>query len=255
MKKLTIGLMALAMFLAAINIQAQGYTVDISGQKKVVIKELNRVSVEAYDGNKIEINTDSESNRPERAEGLKALSARGEDNTGLGLNVETSGDEVTILQAARRVSGKYIIKVPKGMTVKIEHTGSYEGGQIEVYKISKELEVSGRYNSIYMEDVTGPALVNTVYGGIEAKFSSLSQSGPTSIVSVYGDVDITLPENAKANLKIKTPYGEAFSDLKIDFEQSGGMKKMSSTVEGKLNGGGVELDLQASYNNVYLRKK
>lgn len=255
MKKLTMKLLALAMFLVAFTVKAQDHSVAISGQKKVVIKELNRVSVEAYDGNKIEIRTDSKREHPERSEGLKPLSARGEDNTGIGLNVQTSGTEITIFQVARRLQGKYTIMIPKTMNLEIEHTGSWEGGKIEVYGISGELEISGRNNAVYMEEITGPVLVNTVYGGVEAKFTSLSQTGPTSIVSVYGSVDVTLPQNAKANLKIKTPYGEAFSDMNIEFNNEEGMRKVSSTVEGTLNGGGVDLDIQASYSNVYLRKK
>ncbi|KYG73212.1 DUF4097 family beta strand repeat-containing protein [Roseivirga echinicomitans] len=256
MKKLTKNLLAIALFLVAFTVQGQDFKVAISGQKKVVIKEVNRVSVEAYDGTEIQItSSNKDEERSERAVGLKSLSARGEDNTGIGLSVKTDGGQITIVQVARRADGKYTIKVPKSMNVKIEHTGNWEGGKMEVYGISGELEISGNYNNVYLEGITGPALVNTVYGGVEAKFSSLSQAGPTSLVSVYGDVDVTLPANAKANISAKTPYGEAYSDLSIEFPKTDGMRKVSSTVEGTLNGGGVKLDIQASFNNVYLRKK
>lgn len=256
MKKLTKNLLAIALFLVAFTVQGQDFKLAVSGQKKVVIKEVNRVSVEAYDGTEIQItSSNKDEERSERAAGLKSLSARGEDNTGIGLSVKTDGGQVTIVQVARRADGKYTIKIPKSMNVKMEHTGNYEGGKMEVYGISGELEISGNFNSVYMEGITGPALVNTVYGEIEAKFTSLSQAGPTSILSVYGDVDVTLPANAKANISAKTPFGEAYSDLNIEFPKTEGMKKMSSTVEGTLNGGGVKLDIQASYNNVYLRKK
>ncbi|WP_420387480.1 hypothetical protein [Roseivirga sp.] len=237
--------------------KAQDYTMDVSNpsSKTLHIKEVNKVSVEAYDGNQIQIESSSHGERPERAEGLKPLSARGEDNTNLGLHVSTDGDMITIFQTARREQGLFKIRVPKGMKVKIEHTGQWEGGKIEVYNVSTELEVSGRYNSVYLEDITGPALVNTVYGSVEAKFSALSQSGPTSLVSVYSTVDVTLPETSKANVTVRTPYGEAYSDLNIEFSKSDEMKKISSPVKGTLNGGGVDLELRASYGNVYLRKK
>lgn len=255
MKKVATKLIAIALFFTAFSLQGQDFKVAVSGQKKVVIKEVNRVSVEAYDGTEIQITSDSDRERSERAQGLKSLSSRGQDNTGIGLNVKTEGGEITIFQVASRGEGKYKIKIPKSMNLEIEHTGNWEGGKIEVYKVTGELEISGRYNSVYMEDITGPAVVNTVYGGIEAKFTALSQAGPTSLVSVYGDVDITLPSNSKANIKAKTPYGEAYSDLNIEFPKEDGLRKMSSTIEGKLNGGGVSLDVQASYQNVYLRKK
>lgn len=243
--------------ISLMSANAQDYKLAVSNPagKTLHIKEVNRVRVEAYDGTEVQIETGNKGGRPGRAEGLKPLSARGEDNTGIGLNVTSEGNSVTVFQAARREDGLFRIKVPKGMKVQIEHTGQHEGGKIEVYGISTELEISGRFNAVYMEDVTGPALVNTVYGDVIANFSSLSQTGPTSLVSVYGDVDVTLPANTKANIVVKTPYGEAYSDMAIEFPKSGDMRKISSTIQGTLNGGGVDLELKASYDNVYLRKK
>ncbi len=243
--------------LTTYGLGAQDYEVKLSNPDKttVIIKEVNKVSVEAYDGNDIQITASSKSGQPERAQGLTALSARGQDNTGIGLNVNNEGNTVTIFQAARRGQGRYTVKVPKNIKVQIEHTGDWEGGKIEIYGTEGELEVSGNYNSVYMEDVTGPALVSTVFGKVEATFTELSQQGPTSLVSVYGIVDVTLPASSKADLMIKTPYGEAFSDMNIQFPDADGMKKVSSTIKGTLNGGGVGLDLKSSYKNVYLRKQ
>ena len=243
--------------LTTYGLGAQDYEVKLSNPDKttVIIKEVNKVSVEAYDGNDIQITASSKSGQPERAQGLTALSARGQDNTGIGLNVTNEGNAVTIFQAARRGQGRYTVKVPRNIKVQIEHTGDWEGGKIEIYGTKGELEVSGNYNSVYMEDVTGPALVSTVFGKVEATFTELSQQGPTSLVSVYGIVDVTLPASSKADLMIKTPYGEAFSDMNIQFPDADGMKKVSSTIKGTLNGGGVGLDLKSSYKNVYLRKQ
>lgn len=247
----------LALISSAIGVTAQEHTVQISNPSEVtvVIKEVNRVSVEAYDGTDIKIENSDGDSKPERAQGLKALSARGEDNTGIGLNVQKNGNEVTIFQAARRPKGKFTIRVPKSVKVQIEHTGNWEGNKIEVSGITGELEISGRYNSVYLNDVSGPALVNTVYGKVVANFTKLSQTGPTSLVSVYADVDVTLPANTKANVMIKTPHGEAYSDMDISFPKTEGMRKISSVIEGTVNGGGVELEITASYKNVYLRKK
>ncbi|MCE7997194.1 MAG: hypothetical protein HEP71_34860 [Roseivirga sp.] len=258
MKKVSIKLIMMSLtLLAAMQLKAQDHTVNISNpsQTTLIIKEVNRVSVEAYEGNDIEISSNSRKNNPERAQGLTALSARGKDNTGIGLNVQQNGNEVVVFQAARRGEGKYTIKVPKSVKVQIEHTGNWEGGKIEVYGVDGELEISGRHNSVYLEDISGPALVNTVYGKVEAVFTELNQSGPTSLVSVYSIVDVTMPANTKADVTIKTPYGEAFSDMDIQFGEEDGMRKVSSTIKGKLNGGGVDLDIKASYSNVYLRKK
>ncbi|OEJ99991.1 DUF4097 family beta strand repeat-containing protein [Roseivirga misakiensis] len=258
MKKLNIklSLIAFALILST-GLLAQEYEVEIgnSSATTVIIKEVNRVTVEAYDGKSIVMMNSKGTSRPKRAEGLKALSARGEDNTNIGLNVQKSGNEVTIIQAARRVEGKYTIKVPKDVKVKIQHTGNWEGGKIEVYGVSGEVEVSGRHNAVHLENVTGPALVNTVHGAVTAIFSEFSQSGPTSLVSVYSSVDVTLPSKSKADITIRTPYGEAYSDLEIAFDKTEDMRKVSSTVKGSINGGGVGLEIKSNHGNAYLRKK
>ena len=258
MKKMSIRLWMMGLFFIAItSVKAQDFKVSISNpaQTKIVIKELNRVKIEAYNGSEVQIKTDSEMSKPERAKGLKALSGMGEDNTGIGLNVKESGNELTIVQVSRRGEGKYTIKVPENSRLMVEHTGNWEGGKIEIHGVKGELEVSGRYNSFYLKDITGPVLANTIYGGIEAVFSEVNQNKPISIVSVYGEVDVTIPQNTKADLKIKTPYGEAYSDLPIEFPKNeSGMRNLSD-IQGKMNGGGVRMDIEASYGDVYLRKK
>jgi hypothetical protein len=76
-------------------------------------------------------------------------------------------------------------------------------------------------------------------------------------VSVHGHVDISLPPAIKANLKLKTVYGEIFvaPDFKIDIERTGDMVKYGNDVNGKINGGGLDITLSSTHNNVYLRKK
>ena len=214
-------MMALALF-ACMGLSAQDYTIDLSnpGKTTLVINEVNQVSVEAHDGDNIEISASNKRGNTERSKGLTALNARGKDNTGIGLNVTQEGDVVTVFQASKRGQGRYTLKVPRNIAVQIEHKGNWEGGKIEVMGLTGELEISGRYNSVYMEDVSGPALVSTVYGKVEASFSELSQTGPTSLVSIYGIVDVALPANTKADVRIKTPYGEAFSDMDMEFPDS-----------------------------------
>jgi len=97
--------------------------------------------------------------------------------------------------------------------------------------------------------------VKTVHGNIEGSLSANIKS-PVSIISVHGHVDVALPVGTKANLKLGTVYGEIFvdPDFKIEIEKSGNMVKYSDNVAGKINGGGLEISLSSTHNNVYLRK-
>jgi hypothetical protein len=98
--------------------------------------------------------------------------------------------------------------------------------------------------------------VKSIYGGVDAKFGAVIKD-PVSIVSVYGHVDVTMPETTKANLKLSTSYGEILvaPEFKIDIEKRGSMVSYSDKVSGKINGGGINIDLAANYGKIYLRKK
>jgi hypothetical protein len=77
------------------------------------------------------------------------------------------------------------------------------------------------------------------------------------MVSIYGYVDVTLPLATKANLKMSTSYGEIFvaPEFKIDIDKQGEMVQYSDKVNGKINGGGISVDLRSDYSKIYLRKK
>jgi len=98
--------------------------------------------------------------------------------------------------------------VPKGVIVYFEHESQY-GGTATFKNMENEIEVSANYNSVELENVTGPLTVKAWYGGVDATFNQ-NVKGPISIVSIYRHVDVALPLATKANLKMTTSYGEIF---------------------------------------------
>ena len=132
---------------------------------------------------------------------------------------------------------------------------NHNGGEAKFKNLPNEIEVDAQYNSIELDNVTGPLTVKTIYGHVDAKLDA-SMKGPISIVSVYGYVDIAMPTSAKANLKMNTSYGEIFADpdFKIEIERQGDLISYGNKVNGKLNGGGIAIDLSCNYGKVYLRK-
>jgi hypothetical protein len=109
---------------------------------------------------------------------------------------------------------------------------------------------------VELENVTGPVTAKVIYGHIDANFSQ-NVKGPLSLVSIYSHVDVTLPLATKANLKLSTSYGEIFvaPEFKIDIDKDGEMVRYSDKVNGKINGGGMSIDIRSDYSKVYLRKK
>ncbi len=221
--------------------------------------ELNigRVTVEGYNGNEIVFSSkDHREGKDERAQGLRAINSLGlEDNTGLGINVTEKGNVVEVNQLKKMNSPDVKIVVPKGVIVSFNHESQY-GGTAIFKNMENEIEISASYNSIELENVTGPVTAKTVYGHIEADFSQ-NVKGPISIVSIYGYVDVTLPIATKANLKMSTSYGEILvaPEFKIEIDKQGDIIRYSDRVNGKINGGGINIDFRSDYSKIYLRKK
>jgi hypothetical protein len=89
------------------------------------------------------------------------------------------------------------------------------------------------------------------------KFSKVNPKNPISITSVHGDVDVTLPAKTPANLEMKSSHGEIYTDMDIAFNNTNkdNMRQISGNqILGKLNGGGVEIHLESTHSNIYLRK-
>jgi hypothetical protein len=105
---------------------------------------------------------------------------------------------------------------------------------------------------VELENITGPLTAKSIYGHIEASFGA-NVKGPISVVSVYGYVDVALPVATKANLRLDTSYGEIF--VAPDFNLAVAGRDGEDRVQGKINGGGTNIDLSCNYGKVYLRKK
>jgi hypothetical protein len=249
MKQIFGTLLLLVLFAGA---KAQEYKLSKSTGRLEI--HLGRVTVEGYSGNEIIFSSKDRNDKDdERAKGLKEISGLGiEDNTGLGINVEEKGTTIIVRQLKKMNSPDIRIQVPKGVTVAYAFESQY-GGDVVFRNLESEIEFSANYNSLEMINVTGPATVKTIYGHVEATFDQ-NVKGPLSIVSVYGYADVTLPAAIKANIRLSTSYGELFAspDFKIEIDRTGDDE---NRVTGKINGGGMNIDINSSYGKVYLRKK
>jgi hypothetical protein len=252
-KKLLLMLLGLGM---AGVIHAQEYKVAKS-TGILVIREVNHVQIEGSAGNEIIFTSrDEDRNDDQRAKGLRAISSLGlEDNTGLGLSVVDNGGEISVQQLKKMDGPEITIKVPKGVTVNYTHTSPH-GDEIEFKNFEGTIDVTTVHSGVILTNTTGPMQIKTVHGDIEASLGS-PLKGPISIASVHAHVDVAIPVATKANLKMGTTWGEILvdPDFKIEIDKSGNFVKYSDKVNGKLNGGGVEIELMSTHNNVYLRKK
>jgi len=237
-------------------ISAQEYKLN-KNSGTLEIREVNNVTIEGYNGNEIIFSSsDQDRDDDDRAKGLRAISSMGlEDNTGIGLSVVDKGNTIEVRQLKKMDGPDIKIMVPKSVIVSYSHTSPY-GDEIEIKNFEGQVEVSTVHSGVILTNTTGPLDIKTVHGDIEASLGSALKA-PISLESVHGHVDLALPVAIKANIKLNTHFGEILvdPDFKIEIERTGNMVKYSDSVTGKLNGGGIDITLSSTHNNVYLRKK
>jgi hypothetical protein len=227
------------------------------------------ITVKGYAGKEVIVESRADSRRPERererdtdkaAAGMHRL-----DLPARGLSVEEENNVVTV-RMQRAQHGELVISVPPDTSLTLRTMQ----GEIAVEGVKGELDVSSQNGKITLTNVSGSVLANTMNGTMRATMDSVDPNKPLSFSSMNGTIDVTLPADFKANVKLRTDHGEIYSDF--DFKLGGGgaitqknesgdgkfKVTMDRTISGTINGGGpgaTEATFKTYNGTIYLRKK
>lgn len=161
---------------------------------------------------------------PEKAKGLKLITPGGIDNTGLGVTVEKhlSDDEVETISInfpnQNKLYKNFKIKVPAASNLKINGDDALppQKATLSVSSVSGELEINCTWCDINVTDFSGNIVSNTYYGETYIVFSKFETSKASYITGGNKDVDITLPNNAKTNIKMTSTFGNTYTDFNLE---------------------------------------
>lgn len=137
-------------------------------------------------------------------------------------------------------------------------------------RVPKDVAFEGRtVNGGIDADVEGAAAVSTVNGGIEVEASSLTEATTVNgsirasvradragkedikLSTVNGSVRLSLPDGASADVSAKTVNGGITSDFsEIEVRQKWGPR----SAEGRIGGGGRELDVSTVNGSIHITK-
>jgi hypothetical protein len=207
----------LGLYAGEASAQLKSHKVAFSGtDKKIIIYSAsNTLKIQGYAGSEVVIESDaSGASLPEEASGLKVVSAGSAvDNTGTGANTDIDGNVLKVRIPRSKYFGNFTVKVPKGLSISVKENGNAYGKWL-IEGIDAEVEAQTSYSTLTIKDVSGPIIARCGYGKINVEYDKLNPAKPNSI-SASGAVDITLPADTKANLKIKSSYGEVFTDFDL----------------------------------------
>ena len=258
MKHVKILLAAAVALFAIPAITKKTFSIPMSGGTLKIV-DVNQVILEGGSGSEVKVVSnghDKEDN--DRSQGLHRINGKGQsDNTGgLGLFMEKNGSDVTLTAISEMDNSEYTISVPSSVKIYYEHN-TYNGHDLVIRKNNSEVEANCSYNNVILEDASSPLTIKTVYGHIEGNIVLKNATDAITLHSTYALVDVALPASSKANVQMKTSYGEMFTDFDLTSDKSkDDMDCLTcKDVSGKINGGGNLVSLKSTYSNIYLRKK
>lgn len=106
---------------------------------------------------------------------------------------------------------EFEIKVPRNTNLIIRTS---IGGDIRVDGVEGDLDINSMNGEVELNNIASSAVVNTLNGEISARFKSAPVK-PVSLSSLNGEIDVHLPADTKANLRMRTHNGSIrtnFSD-------------------------------------------
>lgn len=242
-------------------------TVPLSSPGKPYSLKIQLVSgsikISGYSGKDLIINAtpkeeDDEEGSKTVGNGMKRISSSG----GFEVTAKEADNTVTVNTGNPNKVVDLDLKIPQNVKLKI---GTVNDGEISVENVSGELEVTNVNDKITLTNISGSVVANTVNGDVIVTFSKLDTNAPMAFSTLNGDVNVTLPANTKANLKLKSDNGEIFSDFEVAVDKAPGKIEMTSApgmykikkddwVYGKINGGGAEMLMKNMEGDIYIKK-
>lgn len=80
------------------------------------------------------------------------------------------------------------------------------GGDVQVENIDGDIDINSMNGEVALTDIGSSAVINTMNGEVTATFKK-APAKPVSITSMNGEIDLRLPADTKANLRMRTHNG------------------------------------------------
>lgn len=238
---------------------------DPSRPKTVKVSLINGgITVKGYNGKEVIVESrsrDGESRRHREAPaGMRRL-----DSGGAGLVAEESENTIRIGTERINNPSEIMVQVPFDCSLKLN---TVNGGNIVVENVSGDIDVDNTNGAVTLNHVSGSAVAHALNGKVMVTLDKVSPNKAMSFSSLNGNVDITLPPDIKANVKMKTDNGEIYSDFDVKLDASARKPvvednrdgrghyrvRVDHSIVGTINGGGPELQFTTFNGTIFIRK-
>jgi hypothetical protein len=222
------------------------YPLTAGGEIRIVNTN-GRIDVEGIDGSTVEIKAEK------IARGSTDAAAR-ELLPRIVIKEDVKPDRITL--ETERMSGimigagfevRYHVRAPKGAVVNATNTN----GQVAVNAMSGKVLAHTTNGAVKGTNLTGGVNGETTNGSISIDMASVG-SDRISLETTNGSVTLMLPEKARATVSATVTNGGINVGSLDNFEVT---EKARRRLEGKLNGGGTEVELHTTNGSIRLRSR
>jgi hypothetical protein len=222
------------------------YPLTAGGEIRI-INTNGRIDIEGVDGATLEV-------RAERIAKAATDSAARELLPRIVIKEAVTAERVSL--ETERMSGimigagfevRYHVRAPKNALVNVTNTN----GQVSVAGVGGKVVAHTTNGGVRGTALTGGVDARSTNGGVSIDMASV---GPDriSLETTNGGVTLMLPEQAKATVSASCTNGGISVGSLDNFEVS---EKSRRHLEGRLNGGGTEIELQTTNGGIRLRSR
>jgi DUF4097 and DUF4098 domain-containing protein YvlB len=241
---------------------------DPSRPGKLSVKILAAdISIKGYNGNDVIIETrmgDDEEKEKEKEKGNSGGMRRIRSSSS-GLEVEEEHNVMTIRTGWPNQRAVHLkIQVPARTSLDLSVTND---GDILVDSVDGDIVANNINGGVTLMNVSGAVVAHALNDDVKATFTRFPGK-PMSFSSLNGTLDVTLPADTKANIKLESDNGEVYSDFPVDMlapsvnqtvqddRQKGGKYrlKIEKAMIGRINGGGPELTFKTFNGDIKLHR-
>ena len=228
--------------------------ITVTGTKEKI------VSVEAKTGlNKIGFNR-KKGKSGEKEKGLLRIPVNSS-----GLTIDENNNRIEINAESWKNSIDVNLEVPKKTSLKLKCVNH---GDIYVENVEGEFEIENVNGSVTLKNISGSVNAHTLNQNLFVSLIKVDDEKPMSFSSFNGDIDVTLPNSLKCNVKIKSDRGDVYSNFEIKelqnpqkiieegrWGQQGKFRvRLENAFFGAINGGGPEFQFNSFNGDVFIRK-
>jgi energy-coupling factor transporter ATP-binding protein EcfA2 len=105
--------------------------------------------------------------------------------------------------------GDFKISVPRAIALDIK---TETGGDLEIKDVVGDIEVNNMNGEVRLDGLAGSTVVNTMNGEVHAVYAKPPQK-LVSITSMNGEIDLRVPSETKANVRLRTHNGSILTDF------------------------------------------